>query len=126
MAEGSSRNSVQKTRFTANTLEQSNMTAQETTHAMGTSCMAASKGAVELNLKLMEAVQENLNAALEFARQVPEINSPSTFFELSAAHVQKQFENLGRQTQQLTGLAQRAIIETTQSWQSASKSMDER
>ena len=32
----------------------------------------------------------------------------------------------GRQTQQLTGLAQRAIIETTQSWQSAAKSMDER
>ena len=86
MAEGSFRNSVQKTRFTANTLEQSNMTAQETTHAMGTSCMATSKGAVELNLKLMDAVQkENLNAALEFARQVPEVNSPSTFFELSAA-----------------------------------------
>lgn len=88
--------------------------------------MAASKGAVELNLKLMDAVQENLNAALEFACQVPEVNSPSTFFELSAAHVQKQFENLSRQTQQLTGLAQRAIIETTQSWQSAAKSMDER
>ena len=58
--------------------------------------MAASKGAVELNLKLMDAVQENLNAALEFARQVPEVNSPSTFFELSAAHVQKQFENPSR------------------------------
>ena len=47
-------------------------------------------------------------------------------FSNSRPHVQKQFENLSRQTQQLTGLTKRAIIETTQSWQSAAKSMDER
>ena len=52
----------------------------------------ASKGAADFNLHLLEMAQENMNAAFDFARQLTRVKSPSEFFELSAAHMRKQFE----------------------------------
>jgi hypothetical protein len=85
------------------------------------SYVTASKSAVDVNLKLIDMAEETINSAFEFARQVPEIKSPSAFFELSAAHTRKQFETLTKQTQHLTGLAQQAVTETVQSWQTVAK-----
>ena len=65
-------------------------------------------------LELIDAAQENLSAAFDFARQLPEVKSPSLFFEASAGEVRKQFENLTRQSQHLTGLAQKVVADTVQ------------
>jgi len=114
------RNFTQKaTAETVETLDKSKKSAQEATKIMEQSYVAASKGAVDFNLKLLDMAQENLNATLDFARQLSHVNSPSDFFELSAEHTRKQFEKFTAQTQDLTGLAQKAIKETAGPWQSA-------
>jgi phasin len=82
--------------------------AEETTKVMERSFSTASKGAADFNLHLLEMAQANMNAAFDFARQLTRVKSPSEFFELSAAHVRKQFETLTDQTQQLTSLTQKS------------------
>jgi hypothetical protein len=79
------------------------------------SYVAASKGAVDFNLKLIDIAQENVNAAFDFARELQHAPSPSAFFELSAAYTRKQCEKLAEQTQHLTGLAQKGTIDAVQS-----------
>ena len=75
---------------------------------------AASKGAADFNVHLLDIAQENMNAAFDFARQLNRVTSPTQFFELSAAHARKQYETLTEQTQRLTSLAQKATTETAQ------------
>src|SRR5436190_13951709 len=123
MPDNAARNFSQKASAdTIDALEKSKASAQETTKIMEQSYVRASKGAVDFNLKLIDMAQENLNAAFDFARQVPTVKSPSEFLELSVSHARTQFESLTKQTQHLTGLAQNAIKETAESWQSAAKS----
>jgi len=123
MPENAARNFSQKASAdTIEALERSKAGAQESTKIMEQSYVRASKGAVDFNLKLMDMAQENLNAAFDFARQMPTVKSPSEFLELSVSHARTQFENLTKQTQHLPGLAQNAIKETAESWQSAAKS----
>src|SRR2546421_1296873 len=113
MAENAPRNFAQgATGYTADKIEKTKTTAQEATKMVEHSYVTASKGAVDFNRKLIDVAQENMNVAFDFARQVPEVKSPSEFLEFSASHARKQFENLTRQTQHLAGLAQKAIMET--------------
>jgi hypothetical protein len=126
MAENTARNFAQRaTAYTEDTFEKSKTTAKEATTVMEHSYVTASKSAVVFNLKLIDVAQESINAAFDFARQMPEVTSPSAFFELSATHTRKQLENLTRQTKHLTGLAQQAVTETAQSWQSATKTFNQ-
>ena len=69
---------------------------------------AASKGAADFNLRLLEIAQANMNAAFDLARQITRVTSPSEFFELTAAHARKQFETFAEQTQHLTSLAKKS------------------
>jgi hypothetical protein len=68
---------------------------------------AASKGAADFNLHLLDITQANMNAAFDFARELTHVKSLPEFFELSTAHVRKQVETLTKQTQDLTQLAQK-------------------
>jgi phasin len=88
--------------------------AEETTKVMERTYSTASKGAVDFNLHLLEIAQENMNAAFDFARQLARAKSPSEFFELSAAHMRKQFETFTGQTQQLTTFAQKVTTDAAQ------------
>ena len=128
MSENPARNFAQKaSSYTKDTMEKSKTVAEETTKVIEQSYITASKGAVDFNLKLIDMAQDNVNSAFDFARQLPYVKSPSAFFELSAEHARKQFENLTAQTQELTGLAQKAITEATQSLQTgAAKTFDQR
>jgi hypothetical protein len=87
--------------------KESKTTSREAIHAVQYSHVMLSRAAVDLNLEPIDAAQENLDAVFDFARQLPEVKSPSIFFEVSAGQVSKQFENLTRHSQQLTGLAQK-------------------
>jgi phasin len=91
--------------------------AKETTELMEHTYSAASKGAVDFNLHLLEMAQANMNAAFDCARQLARVKSPSEFFELSTAHARKQFETLTEQTQRLTTLGQKAATDAAQPFQ---------
>ena len=90
------------------------VTAQEATKIMELSCVSASKGAIDFNLKLMDIAQDNVNAAFDFARQLARVTSPSEFFELSTAQVRKQVERFTEQTRDITQLAQKVTTEASQ------------
>jgi phasin len=88
--------------------------AGETTKVMQQTYSAASKGAADFNLHLLDIAQANMNAAFDFARQLARVTSPSEFFELSAGYARKQVETLTKQTQDLTRLAQKVTTEAAQ------------
>jgi len=119
-AENAARNFVQKAITDTNeTWEKSRKTAEENRKLLEHSYVTASKSAVDFNLKLIDMAQQNVNAAFDFARELPHVKSPSAFVELSVTLARKQFEKLTAQTQDLTGLAQKTIAEATQSLQTA-------
>jgi hypothetical protein len=89
----------------------------EAAKAMGLTYSAASKGASDFNLHLLEITQKNMNAAFDLARQLASVKTPSEFIELSSAHVRKQFEAFTEQTQQLTTLAQKVSEQAGQQLQ---------
>ena len=87
MQERASRNFVQKaTDETLDRMEQSKASAQEGTMIVEQSYVRASKGAIDSNLKLMDMAQNNINAAFDFARELPQVKSPSAFIELSTKY----------------------------------------
>jgi len=100
--------------YAKDTYAKTQAAAGETTKIMQQTYSAASKGAADFNLHLLDIAQENMNAAFDFARQLTRVTSPTQFFELSAAHARKQYETLTEQTQRLTTLAQKATTETAQ------------
>jgi phasin len=92
--------------------------AEETTKVMERTYSTASKGAADFNLHLLEIAQEDMNAASDFARQLTRVKSPWEFFELSAAHMRKQFETFTEQAKHLTTLAQKVTTDAAQPIQS--------
>ncbi len=115
MTENVAREFAEKTAArTKDTYEKAQAAAEETTKVMERSYSTASKGAADFNLHLLEMAQANMNAAFDVARQLARVKSPSEFFELSAAHMRKQFETFTEQTQQLTTLAQKATNDAVQ------------
>jgi hypothetical protein len=104
--------------FGRDTFEKSEPITREAAYAAHYSYMAASKALVDFSLELIDAAQQNLDGAFDFARQLPELKSPSIFFEVSAGEVLKELENLTRQAQELTSLAQKAVTDTAKCWQS--------
>ena len=100
-------------------------TVGETTKVMEQTYSAASKGAADFNLHLLDITQSNINAAFDFARQLTRVTSPSEFFELSTAHVRKQVETLTKRTQDLTQLAQKVTTQAAQPLQSVTKTFNQ-
>jgi phasin len=92
--------------------------AEEGKKVMERTYSTASKGAADFNLHLLEMAQENMNTAFDFARQLTRVKSPSEFFELSAAHMRKQFETFTEQATNLTTLAQKVTTDAAQPLQS--------
>ena len=100
--------------YAKDTYAKTQAAAGETTKVMQQTYAAASKGAADFNLHLIDIAQANMNAAFDFARQLAHVTSPSQFFELSTAHARKQFETLTEQTKHLTTLVQKVTAEAAQ------------
>jgi phasin len=100
--------------YAKDTYAKTQAAAGETTKVMQQTYSAASKGAADFNLHLIDIAQANMNAAFDFARQLARVTSPSEFFELSTAHVRKQAERFTEQTRDLTQLAQKVTTEASQ------------
>ena len=95
MAETATRNFVQRTSdYAAEKIEKSKARPEEATKIMEHSYTAAPKGAVDFNVKLIDLAQENVNDAFNFARELQRVQTPTAFFEVSAAHARKQWEKV--------------------------------
>jgi phasin len=86
----------------------------EATDLIKDSYSTAVKGAQAYNNKLLEFAQANTNVAFEFAQKLLGVKSPSEFMELSTERARKQLETLTEQTKELTALAQKVSLATTE------------
>jgi hypothetical protein len=79
------------------------------------------EGAQRFGTKVLEFAHANTGAALAYATQVSGVKSPSEFFKLSNGHLRQQFEIFSRQAVELTAIAQKATVETTESIKASAK-----
>jgi len=75
---------------------------------------AAAKRATDYNRKLFEIARINTRAAFDYAHELLGVKSPSEFFELSTAQMQKQFETVATQNTELCALAQEMATEVAE------------
>ena len=94
--------------------EKAKALAEEAADIFEQSYVSAANGAMNYNLKLVEAARANTRAAFDFTRQLLEVRSIPELIELSTVHARKQFEALSEQTKELTSLAQKSAIETAE------------
>ena len=88
--------------------------AEETSDLLEATYTSAFKGAAEYNLKLIEAMRANVNAQLDFARDLFGVKSPSEVVELSSAHARKSFDVFSAQSKELASLAQKVSNDTAE------------
>src|SRR6201987_338396 len=88
--------------------------AEEATDVLEDTYAAASKGASDYGLKVIEAARVNTNAAFDFAGELSTAKTLSEVIELSSAHARKQFEAYTEQGKELSALAQKVATETVE------------
>ena len=82
----------------------------EATDLIKNSFSTAVKGAQDYNAKVIEFVQTNTKATVDFVQKLSAVKSPSEFIELSTDHSRTQFETLTEQTKELAALAQKVTL----------------
>jgi phasin len=82
---------------------------------------SAAGDAADFSAQWIEMVRANTNASLDFAHQLIAAKSPSEFFELSTAHMRRQFETYLQQSQQFAGFAQKATTDAVKPMQDGMK-----
>ncbi len=87
---------------------------EEATDVLETTYSTAAKGAADYGLALIDAARTNMNAAFDFATEIMTAKSASELVEISTAHARKQFETATAQTKELTALAQKVAVDTTE------------
>ena len=107
-------------------LEQMTAATADATNLMKDTYTTVVKHAQEYNGKFIEFARENTEAAFEFVHQVSGVKSPSEFFELSASHSRKQLETISEQAKELTALARKAVLATTERVQSEANKYSQR
>ncbi|HYM99524.1 MAG TPA: phasin [Aestuariivirgaceae bacterium] len=88
--------------------------AEEATDLAEDTYATATKGAAEFNLKALEAMRINMNAAFDYSREFLGAKTAAEAVELSTTHLRKQFETLAAQTKYLSALAQKVATETAE------------
>jgi phasin len=96
------------------TYEKMKSAAEEATDVLEDAYAAASKGASDYGLKVIEAARANTNAAFDFATQLMTVKSLSEMVELSTAHTRKQFETLTAQSKELAAIAQKVAVDSAE------------
>jgi phasin len=88
--------------------------ADQATGILEDSYATASKGAAEFNLKALDALRTNVNAAFDYTRELLAAKTLADAVELSSAHVRKQFDALTVQAKELTATAQKVAAEAAE------------
>jgi phasin len=86
----------------------------EATDLIKSSFSTAVKGAQDYNAKVIDFVQTNTKATVDFVQKLSGVKSPSDFIELSNDHSRMQFETLTEQTKELAALAQKVTLATVE------------
>lgn len=87
------------------TYEQFRTSAEDTTDMLEDTFATATKGAADLNRKVIEAAQANVNSAFDFARDLLGVKTLSDAVELQSAFARKQFETTTAQVKEIAELA---------------------
>src|SRR5436853_6682201 len=96
------------------TYEKMKSAAEEATDVLEDTYAAATRGASDYGLRLIEAARANTNAAFDFASQLMTVKSLSEMVELSTAHTRKHFESLTAQSKELAAIAQKVAVESAE------------
>lgn len=94
-------------------LESGEQTAKQSAQAAEQSYSAATEGLREMQLKLIEMAQANINAMFEFMRQIARASGPSDVVATWTAQGRKQFETMTAQANELTALSQKIATSST-------------
>lgn len=89
--------------------------ADQTTGVFEDSYASATKGATEFNVKALDALRTNVNAAFDYTRELLASKTLADAVELSSTHARKQFETLSAQAKDLTAVAQKVATEASES-----------
>ncbi|HEX2215894.1 MAG TPA: phasin [Xanthobacteraceae bacterium] len=94
--------------------ERAKAAAEETSELVEATYTTAARGATEYNLKVIDALRANINAQIDFARDLWLVKSPSEMVELSSTHTRNAFEALSAQGKELASLAQKVSSDTAE------------
>jgi hypothetical protein len=73
---------------------------------------AAMKDIRELNVKLLDMTQANIQALFDLARQIATAEAPSDVVKVCTEHARKQFETMAEQMQELTAIGQKIAADS--------------
>ena len=88
-------------------------TAREAADRLQESSSKAAEGFREYQLRVLSAVQANVNAMFEYAQDALQAQSVSELMELSATHSRRQLETIAQQSREIASAAQKLATETT-------------
>ncbi len=88
--------------------------AEEATDVLEDAYTAATKGASDYGLRVIEAARENTNAAFDFTTRLMTVKSLAEMVELSTAHTRKQFEAITAQSKELVAIAQKVATDSAE------------
>lgn len=88
--------------------------ADDATDRLEESYTSASKSATEFNLKALDALRENVNAAFDYTGELLAVRTLADAVELSSAHMRKQFETLSAQAKDLATAAQKIATDASE------------
>lgn len=89
-------------------------TAGQVNAAMEDTCTTACKGLADYNVKVLEALQTNVNSAFDYFNALLGAKTVAEAVELSTGHARKQFETLSGQAKDLSALAQKVAAESSE------------
>ena len=103
-----------KARQANETLQKGKAAAEQATRAVQQSYSVTFDNIRDFNVKIIDMAQANVEAVLEFSRQLATAKQPSDMVELWTAHAKRQFETLTEQTKELSALGQKIAGESAE------------
>lgn len=91
--------------------ERAKSSLEDATAALENSLDKAGKGATELNVKVMDIAQVNLNSGFDFAKQLASARTPAEFLELQAGYMRQQIDVMRAQAEEMQELATKIATE---------------
>lgn len=88
--------------------------AEQVNAAIEDSCTTASKGLSTFNVKMLEALQANMNSSFDYFNALLSSKTLAEAVELSTSHARKQFETVSAQAKDLSALAQKVAADTSE------------
>jgi len=85
---------------------------EEATRRIEYTHLKIAQGMAEFHLKVIAIAYANVDAALDFNRELLGVTSPSEFVELSTKHARRQFQAMSQQSRELVEIALKTAIES--------------